>query len=406
MANDEVALKRAPTQRYIDRKNSILDAAIELLNTRGIAGMTLGEVAARLDLVSTAVMYYYKNKEVLASACFDSGIARYMAVLEGTCSETGIARLELLTRNLFELNRQISVGEARILPSFNEARSLDDPDINSKWINLFKSFREVIEDAANVELGAIDKNVRTHQLVTQTLWANHWLMEREPETFSRLADRFFNIFSEGLVSDRLNWKPPESLDTGFGLQVDDGSRENLLRAATILMNAKGYKGASVDLIAAHLDMTKGAFYHHFETKDELVKDCFARTFELIKQAQRFGESEGATGADKLLIAMAVLIQHQFSEDVPLLRISAAASMTIEERTQIFHQFDRLTMRFSGMIADGIIDGSIRPIDPYVGALMVSGTLTSAVEARFWASDLNAKNAASAFLRPVALGIVN
>ena len=406
MSDNKGSKKRAPTQRYLKRQSRILEEAVDLLNSKGIAGMTLGDVAARLNLVSTAVMYYYKNKEILAAACLNSGVERYLDIIASTASYRGAERLQVLIEKLFDLNQQIAEGTAPALPSYNEARSLDDADFDARWVGLFKSFRSVVNGAAKVQLEAIDRNVRTHQLITQTLWANYWLMRHEPETFPRLSRQFFNILTEGFLSDHTDWRPPEGLDPDVELSVGDESKEQFLRAATILMNAKGYKGASIDLIAAHLNVTKGAFYHHYETKDDLVRACFKRTFELMRQAQRVGEAIGKTGAERVIIAMTLLVQHQLAAGVPLLRISASASMSIDERTLMFQQFNKFTLRFSGMISDGIMDGSIRPIDPHVAALVVTGTLTSAVEARFWAKDLNAENAAQSFIRPVALGILS
>ena len=43
------------------------------------------------------------------------------------------------------------------------------------------------------------------------------------------------------------------------------NQEAFLRAATQLINAHGYSGASVERISAELNVTKGAFYHHNKT---------------------------------------------------------------------------------------------------------------------------------------------
>lgn len=42
------------------------------------------------------------------------------------------------------------------------------------------------------------------------------------------------------------------------------------------MNEHGYLGASVQKISEHLNLTKGAFYHHLENKDDLIAACFQR----------------------------------------------------------------------------------------------------------------------------------
>ena len=55
------------------------------------------------------------------------------------------------------------------------------------------------------------------------------------------------------------------------------------------MNVTGYLGTSVDAIAEELSVTKGSFYHHFDSKEDLVVECieanFARIDRAISQAQ-------------------------------------------------------------------------------------------------------------------------
>ena len=60
----------------------------------------------------------------------------------------------------------------------------------------------------------------------------------------------------------------------------DATRSAYLKAATRLVNEHGYRGASVDRIAAQLQLTKGSFYHHHETKEELIAACFERSVPL------------------------------------------------------------------------------------------------------------------------------
>lgn len=57
------------------------------------------------------------------------------------------------------------------------------------------------------------------------------------------------------------------------------SRDRLLEAAMTLVRTKGYAATTVDELCAATALTKGAFFHHFKTKE----DVFAAA------AQRFGE---------------------------------------------------------------------------------------------------------------------
>lgn len=53
------------------------------------------------------------------------------------------------------------------------------------------------------------------------------------------------------------------------------TREKLMNAATDLIRRKGYAATSIDDICAQASVTKGAFFHHFKTKEDLVGESLA-----------------------------------------------------------------------------------------------------------------------------------
>lgn len=52
----------------------------------------------------------------------------------------------------------------------------------------------------------------------------------------------------------------------------DGTREALLKSALALFEQLGYDATSVQQIVDDAGRTKGAFYHHFESKEDLLRD--------------------------------------------------------------------------------------------------------------------------------------
>ncbi|WP_017614508.1 TetR/AcrR family transcriptional regulator [Nocardiopsis salina] len=56
--------------------------------------------------------------------------------------------------------------------------------------------------------------------------------------------------------------------------------ERLLRAATRLFAERGYEGTSVQAIVAAAGVTKGAMYHYFGSKDDLLYEVYARVLRM------------------------------------------------------------------------------------------------------------------------------
>lgn len=54
------------------------------------------------------------------------------------------------------------------------------------------------------------------------------------------------------------------------------TREKILDGALELVLKQGYSGMKVDHVLEHVGITKGAFFHHFKTKDDLAKALLQR----------------------------------------------------------------------------------------------------------------------------------
>jgi TetR/AcrR family transcriptional repressor of nem operon len=59
-------------------------------------------------------------------------------------------------------------------------------------------------------------------------------------------------------------------------QVDSPTKEKLLDAAQQLMLAKGFTATTVDEICEAAGLTKGSFFHYFESKEDLAKAALDR----------------------------------------------------------------------------------------------------------------------------------
>jgi AcrR family transcriptional regulator len=285
-------------------------------------------------------------------------------------------------------------------------RALDAPAVNEAYVAMFRATRSLFSGDGARGLVRQDRNARTHLLLSELFWTIAWYHTCEPEDYARVTRRMLNILTDGIAAPGVGWPvaplPPLVAETAAG----DGSSELFLRAATELINEEGYLGASVEKISARLNVTKGAFYHHNETKDELVVACFERTFEVMRRAIRMAEATCSTGLEVLASVSAALVEYQLAGNAPLLRTSALTSAPEALQPELLAKFGRISDRFASLISDGIADGSLRPVDVNVAAQMITGMINAAVELHYWTPGVDAKNAASLYVRPFFEGLLS
>lgn len=90
------------------------------------------------------------------------------------------------------------------------------------------------------------------------------------------------------------------------------SRDKLLDAATRLFHENGYQAVTVNDICEATQLTKGAFYHHFDSKEALYQHLYTPQLDTYL-ASHFSIPEDADGKTLLLaLADATL---SFSEEI-------------------------------------------------------------------------------------------
>jgi len=149
------------------------------------------------------------------------------------------------------------------------------------------------------------------------------------------------------------------------------TREKILDTSLELFRTKGYEKTTILDIVEAMDASRGAFYHHFKAKEEVLYAIFERKEEAYTQlCNNFLNDNNLTGIEKLRKMFTRCTELFFmGEDAKL--ISALLTL-MEDPKMLAEQIKAIqkTQWLKPMIEQGIADGSIGQNDPQVLAELI------------------------------------
>jgi len=128
---------------------------------------------------------------------------------------------------------------------------------------------------------------------------------------------------------------------------------------------------------------------------------------VLRRGLSLAESSTGSGWDRACAATRALTCFQLSAQGPLLRITATSALPDQvQRNRVRRTMHSLTERMVSVIVDGMMDGSIRPLDPGVAAQIAVGVINAAVELPRWVQGVNENVVADLYVRPVFVGFLS
>ena len=167
-------------------------------------------------------------------------------------------------------------------------------------------------------------------------------------------------------------------------QRSDSTREALLAGCRKLLLEQGPEATTLAAVLAETGLSKGALYHHFASKAELIAAIYkAESKGAIARALAQAEQAGATAPLVQLTTMcAAWLEEIRAPDVAaiLLRIGPAA-LGLEEAQRI-ENANSLAL-FERQLARAAEAGEIGAIDQPLAARLVNALMTELAMASLW-----------------------
>lgn len=396
--------KQQPS-RYERQRERILDAATRVLNQRGIAGMTLQEVAEQLGLKTTAVTYYFRYKEQLIIAVFEDSLRR----LNGMIGEAGRADTprERVSRYLeiwFDHYAAAMRDETRPMAILSELRALEGEareKLIASYQDIFRAVRALFGPTDTAEQ-KLKLTVRAQMLNEAIFWSAIWLKQYDIADFDTVRRQFLQILEGGIATEFAKLDFGNLLVTPTVANTDSYSL--FLKVATRTLNEVGYKGTSIDRIAAELNLTKGSFYHHLPTKHDLILQCLHSSYQRLRDLHEQAEDAGYTKWETLIAIITQSLRAQLKGDYPLLRTTAFQALPDNVRQIPYEQSQRITLLFTGLLIDACQEGSTKNINPLIASHIIMSTINSAFDIRSWAAKQAVEDAVGRCLAIITHGI--
>lgn len=400
------------------KRTAILSRAAKLFNTKGARSTTLADVANRLGLTKTSLYYYVKTKEDLIYQCYASAMGCLHRSLDEVEQETN----DPLERVIRAMERHIEISldslaergdyyaaplELAVLPT--EQRQ----ELEHEYLLMFKRFRGYLRDG--IAAGVIRDCHTTstaRALLTALDWSFYWLYEM-PESDAKQATRVIRtLFTNGLVPRGTDFSLGEVLpksndraSQGFNREAQNRiKQEAFLRAGTRHFNRKGFSGTSLDDIAESLDVSKGAFYYHFSSKEALLAQCYEFTLDQFDRINASQDDKVTSPLGKLGDICTAIFGLQNSESGPLIRYNTITALPPDIRRSVLKRTEDTQAKIDQLMSQGVAEGTVETPNALVSRHLLVGAINAAADIDQWRRFDNVTTAAHDFFNVFFFGL--
>jgi len=157
-------------------------------------------------------------------------------------------------------------------------------------------------------------------------------------------------------------------------QRSEETRSRILESAIKLFSTRGYNKASVDDICAEAGISKGAFYHHFESKQALFRALLDRWLQTIDNAIEASKDKTAPETFMQMIEAFPYVFEASGEGLPMfLEFWLQASRDKKLWEASVAPYRRYHKYFTSLIKKGQEEGSFAEVDPELASRMIVAT---------------------------------
>ena len=190
------------------RQEQIAQAAVDLVGSQGMKGLSMGGVARRLGLVPSALYRHFRSKDQIIDAILDLLRERLLGNVAGVCQETSDP-LERLQRVLMRHIKLIRENQGLIRVIFSEEVHHGHPERKARVYKTIKGYLDALAEIVHQgqQEGVIRPDVDPGTISVMFLGliqpgAILWHLSEGKFDVTKQAERAWKIFCAAIMLEK------------------------------------------------------------------------------------------------------------------------------------------------------------------------------------------------------------
>ena len=140
---------------------------------------------------------------------------------------------------------------------------------------------------------------------------------------------------------------------------DQKTKQNILEAAMRLFAEKGLENVNVEDVVKEVGVTRGAFYHYFKSREELIGSVMYKSFEEDNPYLLADKQEGLNALEKLRFAAKLSLRdHMNISDSMRAQMEKLANNPVVFKNEMIFQINVMAPYMEKLLKEGNKDGSM------------------------------------------------
>jgi len=145
---------------------------------------------------------------------------------------------------------------------------------------------------------------------------------------------------------------------------DQKTKQHILETAMRLFSEKGFENVNIEDVVKEVGVTRGAFYHYFKSREELIGSVMYKSFEYDNPYLLADKQEGLNALEKLRFVAKLSLRSSLDiSDSMKVQMKKLANNPVVFKNELIFQVNVMATYIEKLLIEGNKDGSMKVVFP-------------------------------------------